>query len=59
MSSLYPQGLLTDSPVTVDQMVFGYGRHDPQPGLIRPDRESMAGFHLRKLQGESKGSDNL
>ena len=41
MSSLYPQGLLTDSPVTVDQMVFGYGRHDPQPGLIRPDRESM------------------
>ena len=30
MSSLYPQGSLTDSPVTFDQMVFGHGRHDPQ-----------------------------
>ena len=41
MSALYEHGLLTDSPITVDQMVFGYGRHVPQPGLVRPDRESM------------------
>ena len=41
MSALYGQGLLTDSPITVDQMVFGYGRHVPQPGLVRPDTESM------------------
>ena len=41
MSSLYPQGLLTDSPISVDHMVFGYGGHKPQPHLDRPDRESM------------------
>ena len=41
MSSLYPKGLLTYSPLSVDQMVFGYGSHEPQPHLDRPDRESM------------------
>ena len=41
MSSLYPQGLLTDSPISVDHMVFGYGSDEPQPHLVRPDRESM------------------
>ena len=41
MSALYPQELLTDSPISVDHMVFGYGSHEPQPDLVRPDRESM------------------
>jgi hypothetical protein len=41
MSALYPQELLTDSPISVDHMVFGYGSHEPQPGLVRPHRESM------------------
>ena len=41
MSSLYPKGLLTYSPLSVDRMVFGYGSHELQPHLDRPDRESM------------------
>jgi len=32
---------LTDSPISVDHMVFCHGSHDPQPHLVRPDRESM------------------
>ena len=41
MSALYPQELLTDSPISVDHMVFGYGSHEPLPGLVGPDREPM------------------
>ena len=41
MSSLYPQGLFTDSPISVDHMVFSYGSHDPQSHLVLQDRESM------------------
>ena len=54
MSALYEHGLLTDSPITVDKMVLGYGRHVPQPGLVRPERERLE--FLKELIGAYKAS---